>query len=93
MKIEVNTIFGNVSIDSEEAFKILCKSLDMECVLINEGEFFIKKDLDGEIRVYRSVDSKEEVYDDRGYLFIALSNVAVNMFPNVAYRSADYIYE
>ena len=46
----------------------------------------------GENCVYRIYKGCDDKYDDRGDLFVALRNVAVNMFPNVSFRSAGYIY-
>lgn len=46
----------------------------------------------GERLVYKIVNGRDKVIDDRGDLFIALCNVAVNMFPNVSFRNADFIY-
>jgi hypothetical protein len=83
---------ANIDIESDEAFRILCKTLDMEYVLNEDIDFFIKKDSYGDNCVYYISDGHDEMYDDRGDLFVALRNVAVNMFPNVYFRSADYIY-
>ena len=76
----------NIDIESDEAFRILCETLHMNCVLNEDIEFFVKKD-----EYYRK-NGHDELYDYRGDLFIALRNVAVNMFPNLSFRSADYIY-
>ena len=81
-----------IEIDSYEAFRILCKTLRMEFVLDEDTDFFIRKNSYDENCVYHTKDGHDELYDDRGDLFIALRNVAVNMFPNVYFRSADYIY-
>lgn len=82
-----------IDIDSAEAFRILCKTLDMEFVLDEDTEFFVRKDSYGDNCVYYTRDCHDEKYDDRGDLFVALRNVAVKMFPNVSFRNADYIYE
>lgn len=42
--------------------------------------------------VYVIRNGHDELYDERGDLFVALRNVAVNMFPNLWFRSDDYIY-
>ena len=93
--IEVNVTAKTVctiDIDSYEAFKILCKTLHMDFVLDENTEFFVHKNCDDELNVYTMVDGHDECYDERGKLFVALRNVAVNMFPNTSFRSADYIY-
>ena len=81
-----------IDIDSFEAFRILCKTLDMDFVLDEDTDFFVRKDDYGENCVYVIKNGHDEKYDDRGDLFVALRNVAVNMFPNVYFRSAEYIY-
>ncbi len=93
MKIDVNVkAITTIDIDSEEAFRILCKVLHMDFVLENNAEFFIKKNTYGENSVYHIVNGHDECFDDRGDLFVALRNVAVNIFPNLEFRSASYIY-
>ena len=64
----------------------------MDFVLEDDSEFFIKKNTYGENSVYRIVNGHDECFDDRGDLFVALRNVAVNIFPNLEFRSASYIY-
>ena len=80
----------NLDIEYDEAFKVLCKTLHMEYVL-DEEDFFIKKDKYGMNCVYRNYNDNKE-YDDRGDLFIALRNLAVQLFPNLSFRGAAYIY-
>lgn len=84
----------NVEFDIKpsEAFRILCETLHMKCVLENEGQFYIAKSKDGDNQVHCKCNGQDEIYDDRGDLFIALSNVAVQMFPNCEIRNEDYIY-
>lgn len=55
-------------------------------------EYFVKKNSKDENGVYIIKNGHDKLYDDRGDLFIALRNVAVNMFPNMSFRNADYIY-
>ena len=81
-----------IDIEPEEAFRILCCSLGMDCVLNEDTKFSVRKNSFGENTVYRTARGYDSEYDDRGDLFIALRNVAVNMFPNLEFRSADYIY-
>jgi hypothetical protein len=81
-----------ITISTEEAFRLLCKSLMMDFVLDEDTEFFIRKNSNGNKHVYCIHNGEERKYDDRGDLFIALRNVAVQTFPNLAFRSADYIY-
>lgn len=82
----------NIDIESDEAFKILCQTLNMEFVLDEDIDFFVQKDEYGDNCVYHIYRGCDDKYDDRGDLFVALRNVAVNIFPNVAFRNADYIY-
>jgi hypothetical protein len=77
-----------IHIEPEETFRMLCEALRMEIVLLENADVYVKKDEYGDNCVY----SKYGKYDDRGDLFIALRNVAVNIFPNVSFRNADYIY-
>ena len=72
-----------IYIESDEAFKILCKTLEMDCVLDEDTDFFVGENSYGENCVY---DEHGELFDDRGDLFVALRNVAVNIFPNVGFR-------
>jgi hypothetical protein len=83
-----------LNIDCDEAFRILCKSLDMAYMLDETvNKLFVNRDSEGDLMVYHTVNGHDEVYDSRGALFIALANVAVNIFPNLEFRGADYIYE
>ena len=81
-----------IGIDEAEAFRILCKTLNMEFVFDEDVEMFVKEDEYGDNGVYFLENGKEQKLDDRGDLFVALRNVAVNMFPNLGFRNADYIY-
>lgn len=81
-----------IDIESDEAFRILCETLHMKSVLDEDTKFIVKKNEDGENNLYAIKDGVEYHYDDRGDLFVALRNVAVNMFPNTSFRSDDYIY-
>ena len=89
---KVNSVV-NIDIECDEAFAILCKTLHMEFVLNEDIDFFVRKDSYGNNCVYYIRDGHDEMYDDRGDLFVALRNVAVNIFPNLSFRSADYIYK
>lgn len=82
----------NIDIEPEEAFRILCKTLSMDFILNDESDYFITKDASGQNIVCKGTNGKVKTVDDRGDLFIALCNVAVNMFPNVSFRNADFIY-
>lgn len=88
---KVNAIC-QIDIDEAEAFRILCQTLNMSFVLDEDINMFVKEDEFGENGVYFLENGKERKLDDRGDLFVALRNVAVNMFPNLGFRSADYIY-
>lgn len=81
-----------IDIDSSEAFRILCETLHMTSVLDEDTKFIVKKNEDGENNLYAIKDGVEYHYDDRGNLFVALKNVAVNIFPNTSFRGDDYIY-
>lgn len=91
MLIDVKTT-KQIDIDEYEAFRILCKTLDMEFVLDEDIDFFVRKDDCGDNCVYYIKDGHDEIYDWRGDLFVALRNVAVNLFPNLEFRGEKYIY-
>ena len=82
-----------IDIDSYEAFRILCRSLNMGFVLDEDTDYHVKRNEFGYLVVYYIDGGHDEVFDDRGELFVALRNVAVQMFPNTAFRSASYIYK
>ena len=92
VEAKVNSVI-NIDIESDEAFVILCKTLQMDFVLNENIEFFVRQDSFGDNCVYYIKDGHDEKYDERGDLFIALRNVAVELFPNVSFRNADYIYK
>ena len=93
MEVNINAkAVCTIDIDSSEAFRILCKTLHMDFVLDEETDFFVRKNDEEENCVYVIRNGHDELYDERGDLFVALRNVAVNMFPNLWFRSADYIY-
>lgn len=96
MLVDVNfKTTQQIDIEPAEAFRILCKTLDMDFVLDEDTVFYIVDTQDGKWRVDK-LNKKEmrvERMDDRGKLFVALRNVAVNMFPNVGFRGDDYIYD
>ena len=91
MLIDVKTT-KQIDIDQYEAFRILCKTLDMEFVLDEDIDFFVRKDDCGDNCVYYIRDGHDEIYDWRGDLFVALRNVAINLFSNLEFRGAKYIY-
>lgn len=82
----------NADIEPEEAFRILCKTLSMDFILNDDSDYFVTESELGERLVYKTVNGRDKVIDDRGDLFIALCNVAVNVFPNLDFRGAAYIY-
>lgn len=93
MLIDVNVkTVCQIDIDKYEAFRVLCKTLDMDFIFNEDIYFFVRKDCYNNNCVYYIKDGHDELYDDRGDLFIALRNVAVNIFPNVWFRNDDYIY-
>lgn len=92
MKVDVKTnAICQIDIDEIEAFKILCKTLHMDFVLDEDTDYFVREGECGENGVYIT-DGHDIKIDDRGDLFVALRNVAVNIVPNVGFRNADYIY-
>ena len=82
-------------ITSSEALSILCQTLHMEWVLIEDKDFVVKNDSYGEVIVYEKNYKTGELkpYDDRGHLFVAIRNLIVQMYPNVEFRNEDYIYD
>lgn len=81
-----------VEIDAEDAFRILCKSLAMGFVLDEDTDYQIRKDEYGKNGVYVPKNGLYYKLDSRGDLFVALRNVAVNMFPNLYFRNEEYIW-
>lgn len=93
MEVNVKTkAVCTIDIDSSEAFRVLCKTLYMDFVLDENTDFFIRKNEDNKNGVYVIRNGHDELYDERGDLFVVLRNVAVNMFPNTRFRNEDYIY-
>lgn len=87
-----STATFQLDIDEIGALKLLCKTLCMDFVLDEDTDYFVGKDESGENGIYIK-DGHDTKFDDRGDLFVALRNVAVNIVPNVLFRSADYIYK
>lgn len=81
-----------IDIDEAEAFRILCQTLNASFVLDEDVDMFAKEDEFGENGIYFLENRKEQKLDDRGDLFVALRNVVVNMFTNLSFRNANYIY-
>lgn len=81
-------------ITSSEALSILCQTLHMKFVLDEDEDFCVQKNSEGELSVYKKDKKTGELklYDDRGSLFVAIRNLVVAMYPNVYFRSDDYIY-
>lgn len=75
-------------VTAADTFQMLCSTLDMYNVMNEDGDYIIK---DG--KLYERVWGDYELIDDRGALFVALRNVAVNMFPDMSFRNAPYIYD
>lgn len=80
------------NIEPEEAFRILCKTLSMDFILDDDTDYFVTKDASGQNIVCKGTNGKVKTVDDRWDLFIALCNVAVNIFPNLSFRNADFIW-
>lgn len=80
-------------ITTDEAFEILLHNLNIGEVLDDREVYTVAEKEDGEKWVCKIKDGKELLIDDRGDLFIALRNVAVNLYPNLIFRNADYIYK
>ena len=79
-------------IEPEEAFRILCKTLHMDFILEEDFDYFVNENEFREKAVYKTENGRDKCVDDRGDLFIALCNVAVNMCPHLDFRSAHFIY-
>lgn len=54
----------------------------LDFVLDEDVDFFVRKDCYDNNCVYCMKDGRDEIYDVRG-----------DLFPNVLFRSADYIYD
>lgn len=77
MNVHVNATIP-IEIDHEEAFRLLCKCLDMDFILKDED--YVVKENEWEEKV---VYLNDKIIDDRGELFESLMNLAKNIFPNV----------
>lgn len=84
--VETKTI-QQIDIEPAEAFRILCKTLCMDCVLDEHTKYEVRKSEDYD---ERHVYLGGVRYDDRGDLFAALRKVATLIFPNVAFRGENY---
>lgn len=85
MRINIPEEF--IEADAEEIFLMLCRKLHMNPVLDEDGKYEVKPD--GHCN---KVWKDGEIVDYRGDLFIALRNVAVQLYPNLLFRNDDYIY-
>ncbi len=89
MKINIPDEY--IEISSTKAFTLLCKKLHMDSVLNEDGLYEVRPEYK-----YPAEGNKlwkdGEIIDERGDLFIALRNVAVQLYPNLLFRNADYIY-
>ena len=93
MKIRCNCEFNPHTISSEDCFELLCKNLYMDFVLDEDNEYIIKEK-NGKNCVYK-YDEDEENYiffDERGDLFEALRNVAINIKNNDKYKEEYNLY-
>lgn len=91
MLVDVNTkAVCSIDIDEKEAFRILCKTLEMDCVLDEDTDYYVVKDNFGYAGVYYTRNGHDALFDDRGDLFLALRNLAVELFPNAGFRKAVY---
>ena len=96
MIVDVNTkAVCQIDIGSDEAFRLLCKTLHMNCILDEDmmSKLYVVEDEYGEGTVCYTRDGHDEVFDDRGDLFIGLCKVATAMFPNWEFRSGPRIYK
>ena len=82
-----------IDIEPAEAFRILCKTLNMDFVLDEDTHYYVIEERTGNVVYKTTKEARVECVDDRGDLFVALRNVAVNIFPNVGFRGDDYIYD
>ena len=80
----------DIDIDTTEAFELLLKTLHMEWIMNDINSISIQKDSDDVNKIFRVYDGR--LIDERGDLFVALRNVAVNLFPNLEFRNEPYIY-
>ena len=91
-----------IDISSDEAYRILCKTLGMDFILDDNHPYYLKVfDEDREYYdtyydqpcvCYRDRNGDEKVISEQGNLFAALCTVAVNMYPNVGFRGDPWIY-
>lgn len=77
------TITLNVDIDAAEAFRALCRALNMDFVLDEDTKYFCYND-----NVYSN--GWDLIDEDRSELFLALRQVSELIIPNVAFRGENY---
>lgn len=83
MEVDVNCkSVVKIDIDSGEAFRLLVKTLHMNCILDDENEYCTFDD-GVEIGVYKLDHGHNKLVDDRGELYEALMATARCIFPNV----------
>lgn len=86
-----DNVMDYIKLSPQEAFWILCKELNMEIVLDEDKKYQIVESIEYPEEGYK-VACGDEIVDDRGCLFVALRNVAVNIYPNILFRSDSYIH-
>lgn len=86
-----DNVMDYIKLSPQEAFWILCKELNMEIVLDEDKKYQIVESIEYPEEGYK-VACGDKIVDDRGCLFVALRNVAVNIYPNILFRSDSYIH-
>lgn len=76
-----------IDINEIEAFKILCRTLNMEGILCEDFQYYVLEDEYGDRSVWVCGTESDYKYDDRGDLFLALCGVAENIIPNCELRN------
>lgn len=91
MKVKVEAIkkeYVDIEVNTSDAFRILCQTLDMEWMLDDDLDFYAALDKETEECF---VMKGGEVYDDRGELYLALCNLAREIFPNCELRNPTVV--
>ena len=81
------TVTATFTLDESQAFKMLCDFLEITDVVYSKEKLYIHKG-----GVFRKTENGEfELVDNRPDLFAALRNVANSIWPDLEFRSDNYI--
>ena len=86
MEVDVNCkSVVKIDVNSEEAFKLLAKTLHMDFILDENitDKLYVRDNGDGELSIYDTSKHHDELFDDRGELYNALMATARCIFVGI----------